>query len=151
VGKRTESHWSANQRGNYWSSYDGYDLDGDGIGDVPMKIQNVFHFLEGQNANVRLYLYSPASQALAVAAKAFPIININQEADTYPLMRAVDFRGMPAVEMMARLGASSSAPKRAQSWLALPIVGIAVYLLLRLRQGKRLKQLLGGFVLWSHN
>jgi hypothetical protein len=103
-----------------------------------MKIQNVFHFLEGQNANVRLYLYSPASQALAVAAKAFPIININQEADTYPLMRAVDFRGMPAVEMMARLGASSSAPKRAQSWLALPIVGIAVLLLLRLRQGKRL-------------
>jgi nitrous oxidase accessory protein len=153
VGKRTESHWSANQRGNYWSSYDGYDLDGDGIGDVPMKIQNVFHFLEGQNANVRLYLYSPASQALAVAAKAFPIININQEADTYPLMRPVDFRAMPAVQMMARLGESSSAPKResAQTWLALPIVGIAVLLLRRLRQGKRLKQLLGGFVLWSHN
>lgn len=141
VGKRTESHWSAHQRGNYWSSYDGYDLDGDGIGDVPMKIQNVFHFLEGQNPNVRLYLYSPASQALAVAAKAFPIININQEADTYPLMRAVDFRAMPAVEMMARLGASSSAPKRAhtQMWLALPVVGIAVYVLRRLRQGKRLK------------
>lgn len=77
VGKRTETRWSLNGRGNYWSTYDGYDLDGDKIGDIPMRVQNVFHYLEGQNANVRLYLYSPASQALAAVAKAFPSIMIN--------------------------------------------------------------------------
>jgi nitrous oxidase accessory protein len=94
VGKRTLTHWSQNGKGNYWSAYEGYDLDHDGIGDVPMKIQNVFDYLEGQHPNLRLYLYSPASQALAAAAKAFPIIEINQEVDEHPLMRPVELAGL---------------------------------------------------------
>lgn len=92
VGKRTESHWSVGGRGNYWSAYDGYDVDADGIGDVPMKIQNVFNYLEGKNQNVRLFLFSPASQALAVSAKAFPIIELNNELDSFPLLTPVDVR-----------------------------------------------------------
>ncbi len=92
VGKRTETFWSRNGRGNYWSAYEGYDLDHDGIGDVPMKIQNVFDYLEGRSPNLRLYLYSPAAQALAAATKAFPIIAINNEADEHPLMRPVALR-----------------------------------------------------------
>lgn len=90
IGKSTGSHWFSGGRGNYWSGYDGYDLDGDGIGDVPMKIQNVFQYLEGRNENLRLFLYSPMSQALAAAMTAFPIIEINQEADPAPLMRPLD-------------------------------------------------------------
>ncbi|MDZ7267633.1 MAG: YwiC-like family protein [candidate division KSB1 bacterium] len=93
VGKRTLSAWSANGRGNYWSSYDGYDLDHDGIGDLPMKIQNVFDYLEGRHPHLRLYLYSPAAQALAAAAKAFPLIAVNREMDEHPLMRPVALRG----------------------------------------------------------
>lgn len=89
IGKRTESYWSVNGKGNYWSPYTGYDLDNDGIGDVPMKIENVFSYLEGKNANVRLYLYSPASQALAVSAKAFPILDVSGEIDEYPLAEPV--------------------------------------------------------------
>lgn len=104
VGKRTETHWSENGRGNYWSTYEGYDLDHDGIGDVPMKIQNVFDYLEGRAPNLRLYLYSPASQALAAATKAFPIIDINREADEHPLMRPVDLRRASEV----RLGLTGS-------------------------------------------
>jgi nitrous oxidase accessory protein len=87
VGKRTGSHWSLEGRGNYWSSYRGYDLDADGIGDVPMKIQNVFEFLEGRNPSARLYLYSPAAQALSVASDAFPILDQTTEIDPYPLVR----------------------------------------------------------------
>jgi nitrous oxidase accessory protein len=94
VGRRTLTYWSRNGKGNYWSAYEGYDLDHDGIGDVPMKIQNVFDYLEGQYPNLRLYLYSPASQALAAAAKAFPIIEINQEVDEQPLMRPVEPAGL---------------------------------------------------------
>ncbi len=92
VGRRTLTAWSSGGRGNYWSSYEGYDLDHDGVGDIPMKIQNVFDYLEGHRPNLRLYLYSPAAQALAAAAKAFPIIAINQEMDEHPLMRPVDLR-----------------------------------------------------------
>ena len=86
VGKRTGSRWSDGGRGNYWSGYEGYDLDGDGVGDVPMRIQNVFHYLEGRNSAVRLFLYSPASQALAAASAAFPIMQLTEETDPHPLM-----------------------------------------------------------------
>jgi len=89
VGKRTECRWFLGPKGNYWSNYDGYDLDGDGIGDVPMKIQNVFQYLEARNDYLRLYLYSPAAQALAAATRAFPVIAINNEADDKPLIRPV--------------------------------------------------------------
>jgi len=97
VGKRTETTWSVGGQGNYWSTYDGYDLDGNGIGDVPMKIQNVFHYLESVNENIRLYLYSPASQALATATKAFPIIAINNEIDHDPLIAPVDMAFVAAL------------------------------------------------------
>ncbi len=89
VGRKTESNWSFEGKGNFWSSYSGYDLDKDGIGDVAMKIENVFSYLEGKNSNVRLYLYSPASQALAVSAKAFPILDVSGERDEFPLMEPV--------------------------------------------------------------
>ena len=128
VGKRTESQWNVSGRGNYWSSYDGYDLDGDGIGDIPMKIQNVFQYLEGQNANVRVYLYSPASQALAVAAKAFPIININEESDNHPLMQPLDMRALPAVRMMNQLdnAAIDGNTRSSHAWVVFPLVGFVV-------------------------
>lgn len=123
VGKKTESRWSLEGRGNYWSSYDGYDLDGDGIGDVPMKIQNVFQYLEGQNANVRLYLYSPASQALAAAAKAFPIIMLTEETDDHPLMSPPDMREYPAVRRAVELLQPSKRPA-GMMLSALPVAGI---------------------------
>jgi hypothetical protein len=127
VGKRTESHWDKDGRGNYWSSYDGYDLDGDGVGDVPMKIQNVFHYLEGVNSNVRLYLYSPASQALALAVQAFPIININEEADTHPLMMSHDMKTTPAMQAVAAVDRNAHNGSRSGSapWVAAPILGTA--------------------------
>ncbi|MEW5798690.1 MAG: nitrous oxide reductase family maturation protein NosD [Bacteroidota bacterium] len=108
VGKRTESHWSFHGKGNYWSNYDGYDVDVNGIGDVPMKIQNVFNYLEGKNPNVRLYLYSPASQALAVSAKAFPIIDLNHELDSFPLMIPVDMRWATALRSTYTTPAAAS-------------------------------------------
>jgi hypothetical protein len=65
-----------------------------------MKIQNVFTYLEGRQPNLRLYLYSPASQALAMAAEAFPIVAINSELDAAPLMKPVDL-GALVVNMNA--------------------------------------------------
>lgn len=97
IGKRTGTRWGADGRGNHWSTYRGYDLDADGTGDVPMRIQNPFNYLEGRFPNIRLYLYSPASQALAVAAEAFPLIEIGHEVDANPLMVPADLSGMPAM------------------------------------------------------
>ena len=89
VGKKTASFWQEGGRGNFWSDYDGYDLDGDGIGDVPHKIQNIFEYLEGNYPRLRLYFNSPVAQALATAEKTFPVITGSAEIDSVPLMRAM--------------------------------------------------------------
>lgn len=89
VGKRSDTRWSEGGRGNYWSDYRGYDLDGDGVGDVAHKVQNVFEYLEGNYPRLRLYLSSPAAQALAAAEQTFPIIKGSAERDVAPLMKPV--------------------------------------------------------------
>jgi nitrous oxidase accessory protein len=92
VGRKANTKWGELERGNYWSDYDGYDLDGDGVGDVAHKVQNVFEYLEGNYPRLRLYLSSPAAQALATAEKTFPILKGSSESDGAPLMKAVPLR-----------------------------------------------------------
>ena len=89
VGKSTNTFWNSANTGNFWSDYEGYDLDADGFGDVPFKIQNVFEHMEGNHPRLRIYLMSPASQALALAEKGFPVIEGSREFDRKPLMRPV--------------------------------------------------------------
>jgi nitrous oxidase accessory protein len=92
VGRKANTKWNELRRGNYWSDYDGYDLDGDGVGDVAHKVQNVFEFLEGNYPRLRLYFNSPAAQALAAAEKTFPILKGSSESDAAPLTKAAAIR-----------------------------------------------------------
>jgi len=73
-GKRTDTEWTGDEGGNYWSDYQGYDLDGDGLGDVPHILQNVFQVLEAETPEIRFYLNSPAAEILALAEEALPIL-----------------------------------------------------------------------------
>jgi nitrous oxidase accessory protein len=129
IGKHTGTRWSLNGRGNYWSSYDGYDLDHDGIGDVPMKIQNVFSYLEGVRPNLRLYLNSPASQAISMATEAFPIVAINEEVDDHPLVRPVPLFSIGAggsTNSPATLAAGSQDSRGGALYAPMLIILIAV-------------------------
>ena len=90
VGRSTTTRWSLDGRGNYWSDYDGYDINEDGTGDVPHKVQNIFEYMEGNRPRLRIYLESPAAKALAVAEKTFPVLSGSHEVDRAPLMKAVD-------------------------------------------------------------
>jgi nitrous oxidase accessory protein len=116
VGRRTESNWSDGGTGNYWSTYDGYDLDHNGIGDVSVRIVNVFQYLEEQNPAARLFLYSPASQALAFAAHSFPIFDRNEEIDLHPLMEPDKGGLMAGIDGG---GGSKGAPDH--GWAVIPV------------------------------
>lgn len=130
VGKRTSTRWSVDGRGNYWSDYEGYDLDGDGVGDVPLTIQNVFDFLEGHQPAFRLYMYSTASKALAAATKAFPILQLSSEQDTAPLMRAP--AGSASGGAVTVAGTDVSAIRT--SLVIIPVLGVILLLSVRRRR-----------------
>jgi nitrous oxidase accessory protein len=89
IGSHTDNLWNGPAAGNFWSDYDGFDLDGDGVGDTPYKIQNIFEHLEAGIPLLRLYLYSPAAQSLEVAERGFPMLQREQETDRLPLMKPV--------------------------------------------------------------
>lgn len=89
VGTRSTTEWQSQDGGNYWSDYDGYDMDADGRGDVPHRIHNIFEYLEGNYPRLRIYLNSPAAQAVVAAEKSFPILKGSNEFDRRPLMRPV--------------------------------------------------------------
>jgi len=79
--------WYENESGNFWSGYTGYDLDGNGIGDIPYQLQSAFEFMEIDYPAIRFYLYSPASQLLAAAEKRLPILRKSMIEDKYPLFK----------------------------------------------------------------
>jgi nitrous oxidase accessory protein len=60
--------------GNRWSDYAGYDLDGDGIGDVPWELRAVSVTLLGRNPSVAYFHGTLAAGLLDLFAVAFPML-----------------------------------------------------------------------------
>ena len=65
--------WSRDGRGNSWAQYRGFDADGDGIGDVPHRVEDAMDALIRRNPLIQALLYTPAHLALESAARMFPI------------------------------------------------------------------------------
>jgi nitrous oxidase accessory protein len=93
--KETSTVWEDKSGGNYWTSYKGYDLDGDGKGDIPHTIQNVFQILESEIPEIRFYLDSPAAEILEIAEQSLPILELGLEKDGKPMMRAIQNKDIP--------------------------------------------------------
>ena len=64
--------WTQDKIGNYWSDYVGYDADEDHIGDMPYRAEKLFESLADTYPELRFFIYSPAEQAINLAAVAFP-------------------------------------------------------------------------------
>lgn len=79
--------WDRDGIGNYWSNYVGYDRAADGVGDLPYRAEKLFESLTDAHPVLRLFAYSPTTQALDFAASAFPSLRPDPKViDTAPRM-----------------------------------------------------------------
>jgi nitrous oxidase accessory protein len=65
--------WSRDGRGNSWGQYRGFDQDGDGVGDVPHRVEDAVDALVRRNPLIQALLYTPAHLAAEAAARMFPV------------------------------------------------------------------------------
>lgn len=72
---------------NHWDKYEGYDLDRDGIGDVPFRPVSLYAVVVGRISSSMLLLHSPVVHLLDRAEKAFPSITPERVLDSSPAMR----------------------------------------------------------------
>lgn len=108
--------------GNYWSDYTGFDADGDGVGETPYQSTRTFESLTDREPRLRMLQYSPATQAIEMAAQAFPIIQ--------PAPKVVDaaprlaLPPMPAAVSLAPVAATESG-RVMPAWLLLGAPAVA--------------------------
>lgn len=76
--------------GNYWSSYTGYDIDKDGIGDVPYRPVKLFsHFVQKTPESIVL-LRSLFVDLMDFAEKVSPVITPDKLTDNSPYMKIIN-------------------------------------------------------------
>ncbi len=74
---------------NFWDQYTGYDLDRDGIGDVPYHPVRLFSLLVQQNPPLLILLRSFLIDLLEIAEQVFPVLTPETLVDQYPLLHKV--------------------------------------------------------------
>jgi nitrous oxidase accessory protein len=120
-GELHDDAFSENGRGNFWSDYRGYDLHGKGVGDIPYRAENLFENLMDREPKLRLFLFSPAQQAVQLAAQAFPVFRPKAKfVDEHPLMTPV--------------GAAAESPSDTARWTWGFVAAAAGVLLLRFKR-----------------
>lgn len=78
--------WSRDGRGNHWSDYLGWDLDGDGLGDVPYEPNDAVDQLLWRHPAAKVLMHSPAIQTLRWVQRQFPVFRPQGVRDSHPLM-----------------------------------------------------------------
>lgn len=74
---------------NYWSEYAGYDLNKDGIGDVPHRPVKLFSYIVNQSPESIILLRSLMIDVLNFSEKVSPIFTPTDLFDNKPLMNSV--------------------------------------------------------------
>jgi nitrous oxidase accessory protein len=83
VGTNSRTNYST-FRGNYWDRYAGYDLDRDGIGDVPHLPVRLFALIVEQSPASLVLLRSLLVDLLDLAERALPALTPSEVQDASP-------------------------------------------------------------------
>ena len=75
--------------GNFWSDYTGYDLDRDGVGDVPYKPVKLFSYVTSRVPQAIILLRSPFVDLVNFAEKVMPSLTPQTLEDAAPLMKII--------------------------------------------------------------
>lgn len=98
IGNRTQvkyistkwDEWSVDGRGNYWSDFAAYDLNGDGTADVPYRPNDSMDHILWTQPAAKLLLGSPAVQLVRWSQSAFPALLPGGVIDSHALMQPVE-------------------------------------------------------------
>jgi nitrous oxidase accessory protein len=72
---------------NYWDKYEGYDMNKDGIGDVPYHPVSMYSMIIEENPNSLLLLRSFMVKLLDKAEKAIPTLTPENLIDDKPMIK----------------------------------------------------------------
>ena len=75
--------------GNYWEDYTGYDLNRDGVGDVPFRPVRLFSMVVAENAPSIVLLRSSFVRLLDTAERVIPALTPETLADATPAMKRI--------------------------------------------------------------
>lgn len=75
--------------GNYWSNYEGYDLDRDGIGDVPYRPVRLFSVITQRQPESLILLRSMLITLLDTAERIMPVLTPQALTDERPKMERI--------------------------------------------------------------
>lgn len=79
--------WSQDGTGNYWSNYNGWDMDGDGRGDVAFEPNDGVDKLFWKYPEAKILMDSPAVLLLRWVQQQFPVLKAPGVKDSNPLMK----------------------------------------------------------------
>lgn len=74
---------------NYWSNYTGYDLDKDGIGDVPHRPIKLFSYIVNKTPESIIFLRSLFVDIIDFSEKVSPVFTPDNLVDTQPFIKQI--------------------------------------------------------------
>ncbi len=75
--------------GNYWSAYSGYDLDKNGVGDVPHRPVKLFSYIVNRTPETLILLRSLFMDLIDFSERVSPVFTPDNLSDTQPQMRRI--------------------------------------------------------------
>ena len=76
--------------GNYWTDYTGYDLDRDGIGDIPYRPVKLFNYVVNKTPEAMVLLRSLFIDIINFSEKVSPVFTPEKVVDNRPVMHKIE-------------------------------------------------------------